>query len=109
MSTTLIEARTALLKLSSQFPAPSTYADLLATISDYFDNQVPLSVENRNLTQRVAVLEATIEQVRKTLPEDPSVVTLPPPKTGMRRGIDCTAWMGVGRCSCPACMVAQHA
>jgi hypothetical protein len=95
-----------LLKLSSQFPAPSTYADLLATISDYFDNQVPLSVENRNLTQRVAVLEATIEQVRKTLPEDPAPAT---PKTGMRRGIDCTAWMGVGRCSCPACKVEQHA
>lgn len=97
-------------KLSSQFPAPSTYADLLATISDYFDNQVPLNVENRNLLQRVAILEATVEQIRKSLPEG---ATIPAPvkaaKTGMRKGVDCTAWMGVGRCTCPACKVAQHA
>ena len=100
-------------KLSSLFPSPSTYSDLLATISDYLDNQVPLNVENRNLLQRVAVLEATVEQIRKSLPDDPSVV-IPPvqgkaSKNGVRKGIDCTAWMGAGICTCPACKVAQHA
>jgi hypothetical protein len=110
MSTTLIEARTALHKLSSQFPAPSSYADLLATISDYLDNQVPLNVENRNLTQRVAVLEATVEHIRKSLPGDPSL-TVPPKasKNGVRKGIDCTAWMGAGRCVCPSCAAVAHA
>jgi hypothetical protein len=108
MSTTLIEARTAVLKLSGQFPAPSTYADQLAIISDYFDHQVPLSVENKNLMQRIAVLEAMIEQARKVLPDD-VVVPAPKAKTGSRQGIDCTSWMGCGKCTCPACMVAEHA
>jgi hypothetical protein len=96
MSTTLIEARTALHKLSSQFPAPSSYATLLAIVSDYLDNQVPLNVENRNLIQRIAVLEAALGD---------STPTQQPTKSGVRKGIDCTAWMGAHRCNCPACMV----
>jgi hypothetical protein len=109
MSTTLIEARTALHKLSGQFPAPSTYSDLLATISDYFDNQVPLNVENKTLLQRVKVLEAAIEQARKILPGDKVFIVPAPSKSGIRKGIDCTAWMGCGKCSCPACKVGVHA
>lgn len=118
MTTTLNEARTALHRLSAQFPAQSTYADLLATLSDYFDNQVPLNIENRNLVQRVAVLEATIAKVRNVLPEDSSIVTFVMPKGGDRRPaalerspIDCTAWMGnaAGACMCTACRVRSHA
>lgn len=107
MMTTLIEARTALHKLSSQFPAPSSYADQLAIVSDYLDNQVPLSIENRNLLQRIAVLEATIEQFQKidTSHTKPIQAT----HTGVRKGIDCTAWMGDGRCTCPVCKVGVHA
>ena len=95
MSTTLIEARTALHRLSNQFPEPSSYADQLKILSDYFDNQVPLNVENRNLLQRIAVLEASIKSI--------------PTNTGIRKGIDCTAWIGVGQCTCPACKVGTHA
>lgn len=110
MSKTLIEARTALHKLSSQFPSPSIYSDLLATISDYFDNQVPLNIENRNLMQRIKVLEATIDRVRKVLPDDVSILTVDvTAKNGMRKGIDCTAWMGAGQCMCQACKVRAHA
>lgn len=104
MSTTLIEARTALHKLSGQFPAPSTYSDLLATISDYFDNQVPLNVENKTLIQRIKILESAIEQARGILPGDKAI-----PVPGIRKGIDCTSWMGCGKCSCPACKVGVHA
>lgn len=125
MTTTLNEARTALHRLSAQFPAQSTYADLLATLSDYFDNQVPLNIENRNLTQRIAVLEATIAKVRDALPEDTAAIanfvfTTPSkdPDLGNRRltvveraPIDCTAWMGnaAGACMCTACRVRSHA
>jgi hypothetical protein len=92
-------------KLSAQFPAPSSYADQLAILSDYFDNQVPLSVENRSLLQRIAVLEASIERFRKT----ETITPIKVPNTGIRRGIDCTSWMGDGRCTCPACKVGAHA
>lgn len=116
MSTTLNEARTAALKLSDHFPAPSTYANTLATISDYLDNQVPLIVENRALTQRIAVLEAVIERVRKALPDDPSIVTISAqvnaaPGLSIPRPIDCTAWMGMaaGACECQACRVRANA
>lgn len=100
MPTTLIKARTAVIKLSGQFPSPSSYADLLAIVSDYLDNQVPLNVENRNLMQRIAVLEAALD-IKNAAP--------PAPKPGVRKGIDCTAWIGTGRCTCPACAVAVHA
>jgi hypothetical protein len=130
MPTTLNEARTALHKLSGQFPAKSTYADQLAVLLDYFDNQVPLNIENRNLTQRITVLEATIAKVRDALPADvASIVGAPPAPNfiiaqgghkdalradlGGRRfaPIDCTAWMGAvaGACSCPSCRVRAHA
>ena len=102
MSTTLIEARTALHKLSLQFPAPSSYADHLSILSDYFDNQVPLSIENKSLLQRVAVLEAMISHVRNVIPMETV-------KTGARKGVECTAWMGCGKCECPACRVSEHA
>lgn len=86
-------------KLSLKFPALSSYADQLAILSDYFDNQVPLSIENKNLQRRVAALEAAIAQVQIT----------PQAKTGVRKGVDCTAWMGSDRCMCPACKVGEHA
>lgn len=112
-TTTLTRARTAAIKLSNQLPVPSTYADHLAVISDYLDNQVPLSVENKSLIQRIAVLESAIEGLQKELPQDPAsqanrVISR---VAGRRRPIDCVAWMGpaAGACECPACAVRAHA
>lgn len=65
--TTLTEARRALLKLVDAFPAQSTYATQLAVLSDYFDNQVPLNIENQNLLARVAVAEAFRQRVSELL------------------------------------------
>lgn len=109
MTTTLTEARAAVIKLSAQFPAPSTYADLLTKIADYLDNQVPLKVENDSLAQRNAVLESAFIKVRNALPDDGSIVTIALPtgditrtRIPARKPIDCTAWMGLG-CKCGVC------
>lgn len=108
MTTTLTEARTALIKLSSQFPAPSTYATLLSQLSDYFDNQVPLNVENRALTQRIAILESTLSKIREALPGEVATLARIPPDIP-RKPIECTSWMGLPGCACMACRVRQHA
>ena len=75
MNTTLTQARTALLKLVNSVPAQSTYADHLAVLSDYFDNQVPLNIENNNLAQRVAVAEGFVKRVRELLGDTDIVKT----------------------------------
>lgn len=110
MSTTLNEARTMLIRLSAQFPAPSSYATQLASIADYLDKQIPLNVENQSLRQRIKVLEAHIDGVRKALPEDPAIVTVKVSET-TRSSVECTSWMGriAGPCKCIACRVREHA
>ena len=108
-TTTLNEARSAVIKLADQFPVPSTYADLMAKIADYLDNQIPLKVENDSLMQRIAVLESAIDKIRGALPSEAATVTVALPtghvinsKRTERRPIECTAWMGPG-CKCSVC------
>lgn len=100
MTTTLNEARAVLIKLQNQFPAPSTYATQLAILSDYFDNQIPLLVENKSLHQRIQMLESIVDGVRKVIPSDPPAVPAMVPKKS--DGIKCTRYVEPG-CQCTVC------
>lgn len=59
--TTLHEARAACIKLAARLPAESQYADLLAIVADYLDDQVPLNVEILSMQQRIRVLESMVD------------------------------------------------
>lgn len=121
--TTLTEARTTLLQLVNTLPPNSTYAARLAVLSDYFDNQVPLNIENMNLTQRLTRAEAFIEHLRPTWSKDAEELyakmraAVPPTyplRPYVREAGDAAACIAhilnvPGLCACNACRVRASA
>jgi len=64
--TTLTQARKSLLALINTLPPKSTYADHVAVVADYLDNQVPLNIENANLREQLHHYSADIVNAHNT-------------------------------------------
>lgn len=116
--TTLLEARKALLKVTSSAKehgfGPMGRASI-AAVADYLENQIPLNVENQNLRERLARAEGAILNIHALTFVEKLVIDAkrnPPtvnPTPAPQQESCVSGWYKDAKCECIACRVRANA